>query len=119
MTQMTQLLAWDRIEREQLSPTFARQVIHTDTMTVARVFLKQGCSVPLHSHDNEQISIIESGSLKFVVDGQETVVRAGEILRIPAHAPHSAEAQEDCVGMDIFHPVREDWRRGDDAYLRK
>ncbi|HME07849.1 MAG TPA: cupin domain-containing protein, partial [Bryobacteraceae bacterium] len=66
----------------------------------------------------EQISMIESGSLKFVIDGQEQVVRAGEILRIPAHVPHSAVAEEDCSGIDIFHPVREDWRNGDDAYLR-
>jgi len=116
---MTQLFAWDRIEREQLSPTFARQVIHGDYLTVARVFLSKGCSVPLHSHHNEQISMIESGSLKFVIDGKEQIVRAGEILRIPAHVPHSAQAEDDCVGIDIFHPVREDWRRGDDAYLRK
>jgi quercetin dioxygenase-like cupin family protein len=119
IARMTQLFAWDRIEREQLSPTFARQVIHGDMLTVARVFLSKGCSVPLHSHHNEQISIIESGALKFVIDGEEKIVRAGEILRIPAHVPHSAEAEEDVAGIDIFCPVREDWRRGDDAYLRK
>ena len=113
-----QFYEWDRIEKEQLSPVFARQVIHGDTLTVARVYLAKGCKVPEHSHHNEQISIIEQGSLRFVVGGVEKVVRAGEILRIPAHVPHSAEADEDCVGLDVFSPVREDWIRGDDAYLR-
>ena len=113
------LYQWNQVKKEQLSPTFARQVINGDTITVARVYLAKGCKVPEHSHHNEQISIIEQGSLKFVVAGQEKVVRAGEVLRIPPHVPHSAEAEEDCVGVDVFSPVREDWIRGDDAYLRK
>jgi quercetin dioxygenase-like cupin family protein len=114
-----QLYHWDQVQKEQLSPTFARQVINGESITVARVFLRKGCSVPEHSHHNEQISIMEQGALKFVVGGQEKIVRAGEVLRIPPHVPHSAEAVYDSVGIDIFSPVREDWLRGDDAYLRK
>ena len=58
---------WDQIEKEQLSPLFSRQVIHGETMTVARVYLKKGGLVPEHSHPNEQISMLEQGSLKFVL----------------------------------------------------
>jgi len=107
------------VEKEQLSPTFARQVIHSAAMTVARVYLRKGCSVPEHSHHNEQISMMEQGSLKFVIAGEEKVLKAGQVLRIPPHAPHSAEALEDCVAVDLFSPPREDWIRGDDSYLRK
>src|SRR5437588_11142990 len=114
-----ELYQWDKVTKEELNPTFARQMIHGETMTVARVYLKKGCLVPEHKHHNEQISIIEQGALHFVVDGKEQVVRAGEVLHIPANVPHSALAHEDCVGIDIFCPVREDWVRGDDAYLRK
>ena len=114
-----QIYEWNQVEKEQMSPTFARQVIHSDTMTVARVYLQKGCSVPEHSHHNEQISMMEQGSLKFVIDGQEKVLRAGQVLRIPAHVPHSAEALEDCIAVDLFSPPREDWIRGDDSYLRK
>ena len=114
-----QLYQWDQVPKEQLSPTFARQVINGESLTVARVFLRKGCFVPEHSHHNEQISIMEEGALKFIIGGQEKVVRAGEVLRIPPHVPHSAEAVEDSSGIDIFCPVREDWLRGDDAYLRK
>ena len=88
-------------------------------MTVARLYLRKGSSVPEHSHHNEQISMIEQGSLKFVIAGQETVVKAGQVLRIPPNVPHSAEAMEDSVAVDLFSPPREDWIRGDDAYLRK
>ena len=114
-----QLYEWNRIEKEQLNPMFARQVIHADTMTVARVYLKSGCFVPEHSHHNEQVSMVEQGALRFVVGSQEMVVKAGEVLRIPPHVPHSAEALEDSIATDLFSPSRDDWKRGDDAYLRK
>ena len=114
-----QLYEWNQIQREQLNPRAARQVIHGDTMTVARLYLSEGCSVPEHSHENEQISMIEKGSLRFVIAGREQIVKAGEVLRIPPHVPHSAEALEESIAVDLFSPPREDWKRGDDAYLRK
>jgi quercetin dioxygenase-like cupin family protein len=114
-----QLYDWSQVPREELNPLFARQCIHGDTLTVARVYLRKGCVVPEHSHHNEQISMMEQGRLEFNLAGRKIVVGPGEVLRIPAHTPHSAEALEDSVGVDIFAPVREDWRRGDDAYLRQ
>jgi len=114
-----QTYRWDELENEQLSASISRQVIHADTMTLARISLKKGGSVPEHSHHNEQISTVERGALKFVLAGVERVVGPGEILRIPPHVPHSVEALEDSVAVDLFSPRREDWIRGDDAYLRK
>ncbi|HLK20200.1 MAG TPA: cupin domain-containing protein [Bryobacteraceae bacterium] len=102
-----------------MNPTFARQVIHGETMTVARVYLKKGGLVPEHSHHNEQISMMEQGALRFVLEGQELILKAGQVLRIPPNVPHSAEALEDSIAVDLFSPIREDWIRGDDAYLRK
>jgi quercetin dioxygenase-like cupin family protein len=109
---------WNGVPIENMSPLVSRQVIHGETITVARLVLKKGAFVPLHSHINEQISTIESGSLRFVVDGKEIIVRAGETLVIPPNVPHLAEAHEDCTAIDTFSPIREDWIRGDDAYLR-
>ncbi|MBI3210814.1 MAG: cupin domain-containing protein [Candidatus Solibacter usitatus] len=110
---------WNESEAEIMSHLVSRQVLHTETMTVARLRLKRGASVPEHHHVNEQISTIVEGSLKFVIEGREIVVRAGESLVIPPNVPHSAVAEEECLAIDMFHPLREDWLRGDDAYLRK
>jgi quercetin dioxygenase-like cupin family protein len=110
---------WDRIANERMSALVSRQVIHGDTMTVARIDLKKGASVPEHSHVNEQISMVESGTVRFVLAGVEKIVKSGDILRIPPNLPHSAEALEDSVAVDLFSPRREDWIRGDDSYLRK
>ena len=114
-----QVYEWERVEKEQMNPAFARQVIHGEKMTVARVHLRAGCVVPEHSHHNEQICMVQTGALQFVLDGVERVVKAGEVLLIPPHVPHSVVAMEDSVAMDLFSPIREDWIRGDDAYLRK
>jgi len=109
---------WNQIPKEQMNPWFARQVIHSDSMTVAKVYLAKGSVVPEHSHPNEQLSYIETGSLLFRMNGLEQVVSAGEVLQIPANVPHSAEALEETSGIDIFSPPRQDWISGDDAYLR-
>jgi quercetin dioxygenase-like cupin family protein len=109
---------WDAIPVEQMNPLISRQVVNGSTITIARLVLKKGAFVPLHSHINEQISTIDSGSLRFVIDGAEIVVKAGETLVIPPNVPHLAEAHEDCTATDVFSPVRQDWISGDDAYLR-
>lgn len=75
--------------------------------------------MPEHSHENEQITYILEGALKFIVQETEILVRAGEVLVIPSHVPHSAEALEDTVDLDIFCPPRADWINGTDAYLRR
>jgi quercetin dioxygenase-like cupin family protein len=110
---------WKSLKEEQLNPLLARKMFHTETMTVARLSLRQYAVVPEHSHTNEQITMLESGALKFRIGGEEQLLRAGQMLQIPPDAPHSVEALEDSVALDLFSPCREDWKRGDDAYLRK
>ena len=110
---------WNEVPQEQMNPLFVRRVIHGERLTLARVYLKKGCQVPLHSHENEQMSSVVEGRLRFEIGGQEKIVGAGELIHIPSGVPHLAEALEDCVCLDIFTPVREDWLRGEDAYLRR
>jgi quercetin dioxygenase-like cupin family protein len=110
---------WEDVTEEQLNPLVSRQVIHGSQLTVARLKLAAGAVVPLHHHINEQISMIESGRIRFVIDGVEKVAVAGDAIRIPPNVPHTVTAEVDSVAVDLFAPVREDWIRGDDAYLRK
>lgn len=74
-----------------------------------------------HSHENEQITYILEGALKFWLGAngeQEVIVRSGEVLVIPSNLPHRALALEDTLDVDIFNPPRQDWLAGTDAYLR-
>ncbi|MBK5293636.1 MAG: cupin domain-containing protein [Acidobacteriia bacterium] len=110
---------WNQIEKEQMNPSFSRQVIHTERMTIAQVFLKKGSVVPRHHHENEQVTLLQQGRLRFVFDDGERLLEGGEAMQIPPHAPHEVIAIEDSVAFDLFDPVRADWLRGDDAYLRR
>src|SRR5438067_13072853 len=98
---------WKEIEEEPLSDVLTRKLITGDRMMLAHVYLKKGCIVPKHSHDNEQITYILEGALKFWIgeDGkQEITVAAGEVLHIPPNVPHKAEALEETLDVDIFSP---------------
>ena len=112
------VLRWSQEDVEQLSATIGRQVLHTETMTVARIILRKGAVVPRHEHANEQVANVLEGRLRFLVGDDELEVSAGESLPLAANVPHEVEALEDSVVLDVFSPVREDWQRGDDAYLR-
>lgn len=108
--------------KESVSDMLERRLITGDRMMLAHVYLKRGCIVPRHSHENEQLTYILSGALRFWIgeEGeQEVVVRAGEVLHIPSNVPHKAEALEDTLDVDIFSPPRQDWLDGSDAYLRR
>src|SRR5580692_1918019 len=100
---------WNQVEKQQINPLTVRQVIHGQTMSIARFELRKGAAVAEHSHHNEQIATVQSGSLRFTVAGEEVVLRSGESLCIPPHVPHSAEALEDSTAVETFSPPRDDW----------
>lgn len=109
---------WDAIEPERMNALVTRQYLVGSNVMLARLVLKKDARVPEHRHHHEQVSHVVDGALKFVIEGREFMVRAGEILCIPPDAPHEVIALEDSVALDIFNPPREDWINGDDAYLR-
>ncbi|HET9532109.1 MAG TPA: cupin domain-containing protein [Blastocatellia bacterium] len=112
------LYRWEDMKEEPITDLLTRRYISGDQMTLARFFLKKGCYVSAHSHENEQMSTILTGALKFVINGEDVIVKAGETLYIPPFTEHSAEALEDTDALDAFSPVRSDWVDGRDGYLR-
>ena len=113
---------WDDLPREELSPLIGRRLVTGERLMIAHVYLAKGAIVPTHAHDNEQLTYILEGTLRFWLgeDGSEVVdVAAGEVLHIPSNVPHKAEALEDTLDVDVFSPPRADWLDGSDAYLRR
>jgi quercetin dioxygenase-like cupin family protein len=112
---------WQDLPEEQMKGTITRRLITGERMMIAHVYLKKGDTVPLHSHENEQLTYVLTGALQFWLGAdaeRELVVRAGEVLVIPSHLPHRALAVEDTLDVDVFCPPRQDWLAGTDAYLR-
>ena len=113
---------WNDMPRETVNPLLDRRLITGERMMLTHVYLKKGCVVPKHSHDNEQFTYILEGALRFWIgeDGAETfVLGPGDVLVIPPNVPHKAEAVEDTLDVDVFCPPRQDWIDKTDGYLRK
>jgi len=97
---------WDELALEKITEMISRKVISGRSQTIAQVYLKRGALVPVHSHDGEQFTYVLQGALRFVVGGEEVVVREGEVLHIPSGLPHHAEALDDTFELDVFSPGR-------------
>jgi quercetin dioxygenase-like cupin family protein len=98
-----------------------RRFLYGEKAMLAQIWLKKGTTVPRHVHPAEQLSFIVEGALRLRLgDDLSEVhdVKAGEVLVIPANVPHEAVALEDTYDLDVFSPPREDWIKGQDAYLR-
>ncbi|MDP6372416.1 MAG: cupin domain-containing protein [Vicinamibacterales bacterium] len=100
---------WDDIAPEKVTEMMSRKIVAGSRALIAQVYLKQGALVPLHAHESEQLTYVLQGSLRVVVDGEEAIVRAGEVVHIPSGIAHQAEALADTLELDVFSPVREDW----------
>jgi quercetin dioxygenase-like cupin family protein len=113
---------WEDLPKEALKPDLGRRLISTERMMLAHVYLGKGCVVPKHSHENEQLTYILEGVLRFWLGEDESDVvdvAAGEVLHLPSYLPHKAQALATTLDVDIFCPPRQDWLDGSDAYLRR
>jgi quercetin dioxygenase-like cupin family protein len=113
---------WDDMPKEKVSDQLDRRLVTGDRIMLAHVYLKKGCLVPQHAHENEQITYVVEGALRFWIGtdrAQELVVGAGEVLHIPSNVPHEALALEDTLDVDVFSPPRQDWLNKTDDYLRR
>jgi len=110
MTSKTgRLSRWDEIALEKVTELLSRKIVSGDREMIVQVYVKRGCLVPMHAHESEQMTYVLQGALKYLVAGEEIVVREGEVLHIPSGGEHQAEALEDTFELDIFSPIRRDW----------
>jgi quercetin dioxygenase-like cupin family protein len=110
---------WDEIALEHVTEMISRKIVTGEREMLAQITLKKGAIVPMHRHEAEQLTYILQGALRFVVEGQDVIVREGEVLHIPSNVPHQAEALDDTFELDIFSPIRQDWLDKTDDYFRR
>ncbi|HUC80903.1 MAG TPA: cupin domain-containing protein [Flavisolibacter sp.] len=99
------------ITPKQLTTGITGHYVHGEKSTLGLVILKKGSTVPPHQHPQEQITYILEGSLQMVIDGKEYLLEAGAYHVIPSNIVHSAVAVTDCKLIDVFSPVREDYKQ--------
>ncbi|MCI0827758.1 MAG: cupin domain-containing protein [Chloroflexi bacterium] len=100
----------DDIEVVEPVPGYVATFVHTKQMTLANWKIAAGSPFPEHSHPHEQIMMVLEGEFELTVAGKSMLVRPGVVAVIPADAKHSGRAVTDCIAIDVFYPVREDYR---------
>jgi len=98
------------IDTKEIAPGFFSKLIHTDANTINFIEVKAGCSVPLHRHIHQQCSFALEGKFELTVNGEAQVLEPGFFAIIPSNVEHGGTAVTDCRLVDIFSPVREDYR---------
>jgi quercetin dioxygenase-like cupin family protein len=98
------------LEEKELIPGFKGNFVHSENMTIAYWGIEADAVLPEHSHPHEQVANIIEGELELTVSGQMKVLRPGSVAIIPSDAVHSGRAITRCRVIDVFHPVREDYR---------
>lgn len=109
-TQQATVQEWDSMPVDAPMALLERRRVIGEKAMLSHITLRKGCDVPTHSHANEQFSAVLSGRLRFGLGAEgsperrEVDVRAGQVIHLPSHLPHSAHAAEDTVVLDIFSP---------------
>ena len=98
------------IETREIAPGFFSKLIHTATNTINFIEVKAGCSLGRHQHVHEQCSFVTEGEFELTVNGEPQLLTAGMFALIPSNAWHSGKAITDCKLIDVFSPVRDDYR---------
>lgn len=96
---------------KEIAPGFFSQLIHTENNTINFVKIKAGCSIPVHQHIHHQCAFALDGKFELVVNGDPQILEPGaRFAVVPSNVPHGGRAITDCVLLDIFSPIREDYR---------
>lgn len=91
-------------------PGARARFVHSASMTVSHWEFEGGAALPAHAHPHEQITTCLSGRFELTVSGEARILVAGSMAIIPPDATHSGRALSDSRLVDVFHPVRDDYR---------
>ena len=100
----------DALEVREPIPGHRGRFIHSEHTTHVYWEIEAGARLPEHQHPHEQIVNMLEGRYELVVDGTSHVLDAGDVLVIPGAVTHHGQARTDCRILDVFSPVREEYR---------
>jgi quercetin dioxygenase-like cupin family protein len=96
--------------KKEIAPGCRAQFVHSDNMTLAYWSLQEDAQIPDHAHVHEQVVNVLAGTLDLTIDGEKKRLRPGDVVLVPPSVSHSARAVTFCRVLDVFHPVREDFK---------
>jgi len=114
---MSEPIAWASLPETEVIPGFHGRFAHSERMSFARWRIDAGAVLPPHAHPHEQVVHVFAGLMEFTMAGETSRVGPGMVLVIPPGVPHEGRALADAEVLDVFAPVREDYRDGAPSIL--
>ena len=100
----------ENIAGREIVPGFTARFVHSENMTFSYWQAKEGAVLPEHSHPHEQVANLIAGKFEMTVAGETRIIEPGMVAVIPPEAKHSGRALTDCFIIDVFYPIRDDYR---------
>ena len=107
----------NKVENDEVNSSYLRKAVYGESLTVAKVEVKEGETTQTHSHDTEEVIFVLKGAWLFYLPDGDVTVKENQMLCIPSGVEHSSEVLEDVVALDICSKNRPDWRSGQDKVL--
>jgi quercetin dioxygenase-like cupin family protein len=98
------------LEVRRMLPGTEARLVHSDRMTLAFWHFDPGTDLPEHAHPHDQITTVLEGQFELTIDGTSEILTSGHYRVIPPEAVHSGHAITACRIIDVFSPVREDFK---------
>ena len=98
------------IKEKEIFPGLKGKFVHGEKITWVFWNVKKDSIVPKHNHIHEQIMHVVTGKFEFVLNNDKKTYSDGDFVVIPSNVPHSGKALTDCKLMDVFSPVREEYK---------
>jgi len=106
-----QVVTLAQVAAAQITDGVTMRAIFGEAAMLSLVELDPGAAVPMHSHPHEQLGYVLSGEIVMLIGGKEHRLQPGAAYAIPGGSEHSGIAgAEGCAVLDIFRPIREDYR---------
>ena len=98
------------VPTKEMTPGYFSKIIHTDTNTINFIEVKAGAVSPIHQHPHHQCAFVVKGQFELTVDGVPQILDTNTFAVIPPFVWHGGKAITDCTLIDVFNPVREDFK---------
>lgn len=110
LTKHSQVANWEEIPVEILDNGGQRQLFIGNNLMLCRLIFPPNLETPAHRHHHEQMTLVKRGRVLFIIEENEIIAEAGDVLRFPPNCWHGATMLDEEVELiDVFSPIREDF----------
>ena len=98
------------IPEREFIPGFCGRAVQAENVPLMHWEIESGAELSEHLHQHKQVSNSVAGEFMTNIGSQSHLMTNGEVAVTPSGAVHSGRAITQCRFLDVFHPVRENYK---------